>query len=178
MAKDRSDITRDSPTFGGGRLDITTFLAGTTHAHGVFQDRFGRIRRSFEITINGSWDTGTFVLDEAFLYDDGEREQRTWRIVPGPAGTFSATCPDCIGVAKGLSESGRWRMRYQFRLKLKSRALAVTFDDRMYRVGAHLAVNRASVYKWGVRLGEALIVFERQDAEPKTSTPGFAEAAE
>jgi Protein of unknown function (DUF3833) len=157
-------------------LDITQFLAGRSQAYGVFQDRFGRVRRSFEVTVAGKWDGPVFVLDEAFVYDDGERETRQWRVTKGADGRFTATCADCIGTAQGRAEADGWRMRYGFRLRLKKRALAVQFDDRMIRVGQHLAINRARVSKWGITLGEVMIVFERQDGA--RAMPAFAQAAE
>ncbi len=147
---------------GGHFADITEFLAGETRAYGVFQDRFGTVRRSFEVTVTGIWDGPVFVLDEAFEYDDGEREARQWRLTRGAAGRFTAACADCIGTAQGLSDANGWRMRYRFRLRLKKRTLSVQFDDRMIRVGRHLAINRASVSKWGITLGEVMIVFEQQ----------------
>jgi hypothetical protein len=148
---------------GGHLFDMTQFLVGRTVAYGVFQDRFGRVRRSFNVTVSGRWDGAVFILDEAFVYDDGERETRQWRVTKGSTGHFTATCADCIGTARGRSDADGSHMRYAFRLRLKSRSLVVKFDDRLIRVGRHLAINRARVSKWGLTLGEAMIVFERQD---------------
>jgi Protein of unknown function (DUF3833) len=161
---------------GGHPFDITQFLAGRSSAHGVFQDRFGRVRRSFCVSVFGRWDGPVFILDEAFVYDDGERETRQWRIIKGEHGRFTATCADCVGTAQGSSDVGTSHMRYGFRLKLKTRMLKVHFDDRMIRVDRRLAINRAKVSKWGITLGEVIIVFERQDVARRV--PEFAEAAE
>jgi Protein of unknown function (DUF3833) len=161
---------------GGHPFDMLQFLSGRTIAYGVFQDRFGRVRRAFKVTVSGRWEGRVFVLDEAFLYDDGERETRQWRVVKGVSDRFSATCADCVGPAQGISDAAGWHMRYRFRLRLKTRALIAQFDDRMIRVGSHLAINRARVSKWGITLGEVIIVFERQD-EPRQMAD-YAEAAE
>ena len=161
---------------GGHPFDMTQFLAGRTIAYGVFQDRFGRVRRSFKVMVFGRWAGPVFLLDEAFVYDDGERETRQWRVTKGESGRFTATCTDCIGTAKGWSDANSSHMRYGFRLRLKSRSLAVKFDDRIIRVDRHLAINRAKVTKWGFTLGEVMIVFERQgEARPVAD---YAEAAE
>jgi len=37
----------------------------------------------------------------------------------------------------------------------------VAFDDRLYRVGDRIAVNRATMSKWGVKLGELSLFFQR-----------------
>ena len=157
-------MTEDLPAAEGGHPpNFTQFLAGRTHAYGVFQDRFGRVRRSFKVVTTGRWDGSVFVLDETFDYSDGAHESRQWRIAKGAGNHFSATCTDCVGVAHGVADTRGWRMRYGFRLRLKTRTVVVRFDDRMICVGRHLAINRARVSKWGVTLGEVLIVFERQD---------------
>lgn len=149
-----------------GRFELTTFLEGRTKAWGVFEDRFGRLRRRFEVDMHGSWREGVFVLDERFAYDDGRLEERTWRIKPLAAGRFEAICASCVGVARGEATRDMVQMSYAFRLRLLSRVVTVDFDDRLYRMSARTAVNRATVRKWGVRLGELSLFFERQEEVP------------
>ena len=57
-------------------------------AYGVFVDRFGTIRRQFEVEIQGTATDGGFILDEAFIYDDGVRETRKWVIVKRSDGHY------------------------------------------------------------------------------------------
>jgi hypothetical protein len=157
-----NDMTPMRPSPGGfPPLDLTRFLEGRTTAHGIFEDRFGRVRRSFTVEIDGAWNGSDFVLNEAFRYDDGMRETRAWRLTPVRDGRFTATCTDCIGTAQGESMPGATRLRYKFRLALGKRALVVDFDDRVIQMGDHLAINRATVRKWGMKLGEVFIVFQR-----------------
>jgi Protein of unknown function (DUF3833) len=162
-------------------LDITRFLNGRTQARGFFEDRFGRVRREFSAVLNGTWEGAIFVLREDFQYSDGVNEQRVWRITPGDGGHFTATCADCIGVATGHGSAGSWHMRYKFRLKMKQRSLIVAFDDRVHRITADMAINKATVRKWGIRLGEVVLVFERlahQNIAARPNALGQAEAAE
>ncbi len=146
------------------RFDITRFLDGTTRAYGLFEDRFGRIRREFSATLDGRWDGDTFVLREDIHYRDGAIEHRVWRIQLGHSGSFVASCDDCIGVARGQNFERSWRMTYRFRLRMRKRSLTVSFDDRVQCLDQHLAMNRATIRKWGLRLGEAFIVFERSSS--------------
>jgi hypothetical protein len=148
-----------------GRLfELTTFLEGPVTAWGVFEDRFGRLKRRFRVDLVGRWQGGSFVITEDFAYDDGQRERRVWTVDPKPGGRFVARSPDCIGEATGESTMDVSTMRYKFRLKLKDRELAVDFDDRLYRMDEYNAINRAVVSKWGIRLGSATIFFRRHDA--------------
>lgn len=143
------------------RFELTAFLEGRTRAWGVFEDRFGRVRRRLAVDMTGRWDSGVFVLDERFEYDGDAVETRTWRIVPLEAGRFRASCADCVGDAMGECSADSVRMSYRFRLKLESREIVVAFDDRLYRVRDTIAVNRATMSKWGIKLGELSLFFQR-----------------
>jgi hypothetical protein len=147
------------------RFELTRFLEGRTEAWGIFEDRFGTVRQRFHVEMLGVWRGAVFELREAFHYASGETETRVWRVAPSGAGRFVATCPDCIGEARGESDADSVRMRYRFRLKLARRSLVVDFDDRLFRVGAQSAVNRAVMRKWGIRLGELSLFFQRCDSE-------------
>lgn len=146
-------------------FEITSFLEGRTRAWGVFEDRFGRVRRRLAVEMNGRWEGTVFVLDERFEYDTGAVETRTWRVEPLGAGRFRATCDDCVGAATGVSTADAVRMSYRFRLKLASREIVVDFKDRLYRMDDRIAVNRATMSKWGIKLGELSLFFERVPSE-------------
>ena len=149
----------------GPLFELTTFLEGRTSAWGIFEDRFGKLRRRFTVEMVGRWQDEVFTLDETFAYDDGTRETRVWRVAPVGHGAFTATCADCVGTAYGSCDADTIRMSYGFRLKLDTRSINVHFDDRIYRVGAGIAVNRATMSKWGVKLGEVSLFFRRDDME-------------
>lgn len=148
-----------APTF-----ELTSFLEGRTRAWGIFQDRFGRVRRRFTVDMTGRWEGHAFYLDENFTYDDDSHESRVWRVEPMEPGRFSATCADCVGTAHGDCGPDAIRMTYTFRLKIDGREFHVELDDRIYRVGDRIAVNRATMRKWGIRLGEISLFFQREAA--------------
>ena len=147
------------------RFELTSFLNGRTRAWGVFEDRFGRLRRRFTVDMHGRWHGQVFILDERFVYDTGELETRTWQLTPLDNGRFRATSADCIGSAYGESNADSVRMSYRFRLKLKNREINVAFDDRIYRMGDTTAVNRATIRKWGIKLGELSLFFQRPEID-------------
>lgn len=153
-----------TPVQAGSLFELTTFLDGRSLAWGIFEDRFGKLRRRFKVELLGRWHDDLFELEEQFTYDDGTRETRVWRVTPMGAGRFSATCPDCVGAAHGTCDADSIRMSYRFRLKLDARRIDVDFEDRIYRVGDGVAFNRATMRKWGIRLGEVSLFFRREDA--------------
>lgn len=153
-----------SPVRLGPHFDLTSFLEGRTFAWGIFEDRFGRVRRRFTVEMVGGWNEHVFHLDEQFTYDDGSRETRVWRVEPAGPGRFTATSADCVGIAQGKCSADAIHMAYTFRLDLDGREIHVELDDRIYRVGEHVAVNRAIMRKWGVRLGAISLFFQREAA--------------
>ena len=88
----------------GAPFELTTFLDGRTKAWGMFEDRFGRLRRRFEVDMHGRWQEGVFLLDERFVYDDGRVEQRTWLVKPLSDGPVR-------GHLRRLRRRGAWRVR-------------------------------------------------------------------
>lgn len=158
----------------GSLFELTSFLEGRTTAWGVFEDRFGRLRRRFTVEMSGRWQEREFILDERFVYDSGDSETRTWRVVPMANGTFTATCADCVGEANGACSTDSIRMSYRFRLKLNARSIIVDFDDRIYRMGSEMAVNRATMRKWGLKLGELSLFFQRARVDAACDLPRTA----
>jgi Protein of unknown function (DUF3833) len=156
-------VANDTTLLDDGVLfELTTFLDGRTRAWGIFEDRFGRLRRRFDVDMDGRWLEGVFRLDERFVYDDGRIENRTWLVKQMSAGRFEATCDDCVGVAVGVCSRDMVQMSYAFRLKLPSRVVIVDLDDRLHNISARNAINRATVRKWGIRIGELTLFFEKQ----------------
>ncbi|MEM9783852.1 MAG: DUF3833 family protein, partial [Pseudomonadota bacterium] len=45
-------------------LEMERFFVGPLTAHGIFQDRFGDLRRSFVVDAFGSWDGEVLTLEE------------------------------------------------------------------------------------------------------------------
>ena len=128
-------------------------------AYGVFVDRFGTIRRQFEVEIKGTATDDGFILDEDFLYDDGERETRRWIVTALGDGRYRGECADVIGTATGKCTDNMLSWRYDFRLAMYGRKVAVRFDDVMVLQAGGVMVNRATVSKAGFRLGEVLLTF-------------------
>ena len=62
------------------QLDLAEFFRGDSIAYGIFEDRFGNLRRQFRVNMTGTVEGDTLTLAEDFLYDDGERAERTWVI--------------------------------------------------------------------------------------------------
>ena len=73
--KDVGELVTRKPNFV-----LEEFFSGNSVAFGIFEDRFGNLRRQFRVNLSGKLDGNRLVLDEEFLYDDGERASRVWTI--------------------------------------------------------------------------------------------------
>lgn len=142
-------------------FELTEFFAGSVQASGLFEDRFGSVRRRFCVAMDGQFADGVFVLTEDFIYDDGECQQRVWRVVPGQAGAFTATAADIVGTAHGVAASHTITMVYRHEVMIEGRGVVLSFHDRIHRVDEVTAFSRAVVTKWGFKVGEVTICFRK-----------------
>ncbi len=147
---------------------LDDFFNGSLSAHGVVKDRSGRVIRTFNASIDASWDAGTGTLDEDFIFNDGEKQRRVWRLQPQDDGSYIGTAGDVEG--KGLlTHSGNSVfLDYVLQIPYGEGTVDVRVDDRMYLVSPGVLINESQMTKFGVRVGSILLVILRQ-ALPMTS---------
>nr|WP_245987083.1 DUF3833 domain-containing protein [Azospirillum thermophilum] len=152
----------DPKDFAGRRpeLRIEEYFAGRTNAWGIFEDRFGTLRREFTVTIDGRWDGRELVLDEQFLYSDGETDRRVWRITRTGEHDYEGSAGDVIGTATGKAYGNALNWSYDMDLKVGDGTWRVRFDDWMFLQPGGVLINRANVYRWGVWIGTVTLFFQ------------------
>ncbi|MEK9620745.1 MAG: DUF3833 domain-containing protein [Alphaproteobacteria bacterium] len=151
------------------KLELESFFAGETVAFGIFEDRFGNLRRQFRVALNGTVNGDELTLEEFFLYDDGEKDQRTWvirKLGKGEDGLmrYAGNAADITGTAEGGIAGNAMNWQYDVVLSMSGQELEVHFDDWIYRQHEDVAINRAYVSKFGIEIGAVTIVFLRGDA--------------
>ena len=142
-------------------FDLLSYFEGSTIAEGVFEDRAGRAKRRFTVQMTGRATGDTLVLEEHFLFEDGERQARTWVLTRGEGLGFTGRCEDAVENARGSFEPGAARLSSRLRLKVGTRMIVMNFDDVFYDTGAGTVLNRSTVSKWGIRVGQVLILFRK-----------------
>lgn len=145
-------------------LDLAQYFNGTVDAHGIFQDRGGQIVKRFTVVMQCHWDGPNGVLDEAFTYSDGSTERRVWRLTKHADGRYTGTAGDVVGQAEGRVAGNAFRWQYTLALPVDGRVLHVDLDDWMYLIDERVMLNRATMSKFGVRLGEITLSFTRRGA--------------
>jgi hypothetical protein len=143
-------------------LMMDSFFNGKLTAWGTFQDRNGKVLRRFQVEMIGTWDGNKGILDEDFVYDDGEKQKRIWRITKNSDGTFTGTADDVVGEAIGRSEGFALNWKYTMSLPVDDKVYDVQFNDWMYLVNTNNVINRASVTKYGFHVGEVTLFIQKQ----------------
>nr|WP_070959035.1 DUF3833 domain-containing protein [Hyphomonas sp. Mor2] len=144
-------------------LVLEDYFKGKTAAYGVFEDRFGKVRRSFKVDITGTVQNGVLTLDERFIYDDGERDTRVWEIEILGDGAYRGTAGDVPEYAEGRVVGNTFNWKYKVDLKVGDSVWNVGFDDWMYLLEDGVLINRAYVTRFGIRIGEVTIAFQQVD---------------
>lgn len=143
-------------------LDVQAYFNGTLDAHGMFQDRFGKVVKRFVVVMRCSWDGDVGTLDEDFVYSDGTRQKRVWTLRKTGPGTFTATAPDVVGTAEGLVSGNALRWRYVLSLPVGERIIDVSMDDWMFLIDDKVMLNRTAMSKLGVDLGNVTVSFTKR----------------
>jgi hypothetical protein len=147
------------------KLDLFKFFEGKTIAYGIFEDRFGNLKRQFRVNIDGKINNQTLILDEDFLYDDGEQTKRIWKIEKKIDNTQKVTyegkAGDIEGKASGSISGNTLNWSYDIYLNIKGSEIKVHFNDWIYKQSEDLAINRAYVSKFGISIGSVTLVFLR-----------------
>jgi hypothetical protein len=110
----------------------------------------------------GHWEGKQGVLDERFTYSDGKTERRVWRLTKMDDGQYTGTADDVVGVAKGRVAGNAFQWAYTLKLPVDDSVYEVQFDDWMYLISEQVMLNRATMSKLGIRLGEVTLSFHKQ----------------
>jgi hypothetical protein len=142
------------------KLNLESYFAGKrVNAYGIFEDRFGKLRREFKVVIDGRMEGDTLILDERFDYADGEKQRRIWRLRKTGADTYEGRADDVAGVATGKVSGNAFNFKYKIDLKVGDSTWRVTFDDWMFLQPDGVILNRAYVSRWGVQVGSVTLAF-------------------
>ena len=142
-------------------LDLKRYFDGTIDGWGMFQDRSGKVVTRFHVVIDAKWSGDTGTLDEAFEYADGRRERRVWTIVKD-GDRYSGTAGDVVGTASGTAAGNALHWRYVLALPVEGTVWNMDMDDWMFLMDERTMLNRTTMSKLGVRVGEVTLAFRKR----------------
>ena len=144
------------------RLIIEEYLSGNVKAWGLLQDRSGKVTRQFSAILNGKWDGKQLILDETFNWSDGEVQKRQWQISKIDEHNYEGTAGDVVGKAKGYSYGPAFKFEYVLLVPIKGKEIKITFDDWIFKQDDRVAINRATMTKFGFKVAELTVIFVKE----------------
>ncbi len=141
------------------RLIIEDYLSGNVKAWGILQNRSGKVTRQFSADLNGNWDGKQLILNEKFIWNDGEIQNREWKINKIDEHNYEGTASDVVGVAKGYSYGPAFKFEYVLLVPVKGIEMKITFDDWIFMQDDKVAINRATMTKFGIKVAELTVIF-------------------
>ena len=141
------------------RLIIEDYLSGNVKAWGILQNRSGKVTRQFSADLNGEWDGKQLILNEKFLWNDGEIQNRKWIINKISEHNYEGTAEDVVGKAIGYSYGPTFKFEYVLLVPVKGKNMKITFDDWIFMQDERVAINRAKMTKFGIKVAELTVMF-------------------
>ena len=80
-------------------IKIEEYFQGNVKAWGMLQGRSGEVKRQFVADMKGEFDGQNLILDETFIWNDGEKQERRWTIKKVGDNKYEGTAPDVVGIA-------------------------------------------------------------------------------
>ena len=142
-------------------IKIEKYFEGQVKAWGILQDRKGGVTRQFEANMLGKFENNILTLEEDFFWKDGESQKRIWTIKKIDEHNYIGTAPDVVGEAKGVSYGSAFKFEYFLMVPFKGKNIKVKFDDWIFKQDDEIAINRATLTKFGFKVGELTVFFKK-----------------
>ncbi len=168
-----SSISVDDYADRSTKLKPQEFFNGKLCADGVVRDWRGRQIRQFNAQILASWDDkGVGTLDETFDFDDG-RETRVWTLTPDSKGGLRASASDVPKETRMTYAGNTIHMAYTLRYGEPGDTIDLSMDDWMFQVADGVVVNETRMSKWGIGVGQILLVMRQVDEDHECLNPAI-----
>ena len=142
-------------------IQIEKYFNGNVKAWGVLQDRKGKVTRQFKANMYGKFENNILTLNEEFFWKDGEKQKRIWKIEKIDDHNYIGTAPDVVGEAKGFSYGSAFKFEYDLMKPIKGKNIKINFDDWIFKQDDKVAINRATLKKFGFKVGELTVFFQK-----------------
>jgi Protein of unknown function (DUF3833) len=138
------------------------FFTGKTVGKGSFVSAIAGVNRPMVVTTRGRWDGKTLVLREDFVFADGEKDVKTWRFTRVSSGVYEGTREDVVGKAVVRQVGNTVQLTYSADVKSKDGSVTrLDFADTIAPLDQRRVLNKATVSKFGIPIGEISIIFVR-----------------
>ena len=104
-----------------------------------------------------------FKIDDIHygFWKDGENQKRVWKIEKLDDHNYLGSASDVVGKAKGVSYGPAFKFEYELIVPFKGRNIKIKFDDWIFKQDDKVAINRATLSKFGFKVGELTVFFKK-----------------
>ncbi len=152
-----TDYKERSPKF-----NFQTFFQGDLEAHGMVKSFQGLVSLTFVVQMKGTWNGNQGEIDEHFVYSDGSRSQRIWKISISESGEIQGTASDVNGVALGAISGNAFHWTYNLQVPYKKSTMSIDLDDWMFLIDETTLLNHTKMLKWGIPVGEIFLSIRKK----------------
>jgi hypothetical protein len=149
---------------------LEDFFKGKTYAYGSFRAING-VKRSFRVDLTGHVRGGVLTLREDFIYDDGERDTKTWVFTRTGPRTYKGTREDVIGETTVRVSGNVARFSYRVDLNPGGKPNIVRFFDKLALKPDGTLRNTALVTKFALPVARVKVNFARTRTGAKAIRP-------
>ena len=142
-------------------LQFENFFADRLCAWGTIHDTGGELTRKFVATIDASTMDGITRLEEEFLFNDGEVQQRVW-LFERKGESLTGTAGDVVGVALGQLWGDSLNLKYTLLVKTDSNEWEISMDDWLHLVDESTLLGVTKMSKFGLSVGEIRIAIQKR----------------
>lgn len=149
-------------------LDLPQFFQGKAQAFGMMQDWQGKQNLHFTARLCGQWQGARGDLYEIFQFSDGRIDKRHWQLTTDGAQVVGIA-GDVVGDANGTVAGNSMEFNYVLRIATSDGPVEVTVRDWMYLVSPTQLINKSTLHKYGLQVGELTLAIQQLDASAACS---------
>lgn len=140
------------------QLILEEYFTKNISGRGAFFGRSGKLGSRMTVKTSGEWDGKILTLKEDLRYESGETHHRTFYITKLNEHEYEVRCDEIVGV--GRIESYGNTLHWTYYLKEQSKqvgGVTLAFDDWMFLSEDNYIINRATVSKFGLTIGDVFL---------------------
>ena len=142
-------------------FSMTEFFTGELCAKGLVRNRDASVYRKFIAEIKARSSHEEVILDEQFVFDDGEKQERVWIFKKQGSG-WSGSAGDVVGNAVGKTSGDTLHLTYQLKITSDGDEVIVDMDDWLHLVDENTLMGSTNITKWGFDVGQIDIFIQKQ----------------
>lgn len=146
------------------KLVPAEFFRGQLQAFGVMHNWQGKQNLHFQAQLCGQWRGQQGDLYEIFQFSDGRIDKRHWQLQVSADGQIRGRAEDVSGEATGWTAGNTMYWQYVLQIPQQDGSLDVTVKDWLYLVTPQQLLNRSTLHKFGLTVGELTLSIQQQDA--------------